>query len=52
MPVVVSRGLNVFEDEWDEDIIIGGKRLPGWMEEEEGKMEVEKLGRLLEGMKQ
>ena len=41
---------SVFEDEWDEDVVIGGKRMPGWMEKEEGQREVEKLGRLLEEM--
>lgn len=41
---------NVFGDEWDEDIVIGGKKLAGWMEGEEAKMEVERVARLLEGL--
>jgi len=48
--IVINRGLNMFEDDWDEDLVIGGKRMPAWMEEEEGQKEVESLGRLLEGM--
>lgn len=48
--VAGGRGSSIYEDDWDEDVLIGGKRMPGWMEEEEGKREVESLGRLLEGM--
>ena len=40
----------MLEDEWDEDVLIGGRKLPGWYGEEEGKKEVEKLGKLLEDM--
>lgn len=47
-----SRVMIVFDDEWDEDCLIGGKRLVGWMDEEEGKKEVQNLWRLLENMDQ
>jgi hypothetical protein len=38
------------EDEWDEDILIGGKKLPGWLDEEEGRREIERVDRILEDM--
>lgn len=43
----MARG-NVFEDEWDEDVVIGGKQLPGWMEDDEGRKEVERVGKILD----
>lgn len=42
-----ARG-NPFEDEWDDEVIIGGRKLPGWMDEEEGKKEVEKIAQRIE----
>lgn len=45
----MARG-NVFEDEWDEAVVIGGKKLPGWLEEEEGKKEVERVGKILDDL--
>jgi hypothetical protein len=46
----LGRAGNVFDDEWDEEVVIGGKKLPEWMGEAEGKREVERLERVLEGM--
>jgi len=42
--------LGLGEDEWDEDILIGGKKLPGWLDEEEGRREIERVDRILEDM--
>jgi hypothetical protein len=39
---------NVFEDEWDEDVVIGGKMLPSTMESPAIKAEVERLEALIE----
>ncbi len=39
---------NPFEDEWDEEVIIGGRKLPGWYEETESKREVEKVAQRIE----
>ena len=39
-----------FDDDWDEDVIIGGKKLSGWMEEEEGKKEVERVAKAFDDM--
>ncbi|KAK4687043.1 serine/threonine-protein phosphatase 4 regulatory subunit 2, partial [Tremellales sp. Uapishka_1] len=47
-PSLTTSGPNVFEDEWDEDVVIGGKKLVSFMEDEQGKKEVERVGSLLE----
>ncbi|KAI9637940.1 putative methionine aminopeptidase 1 [Dioszegia hungarica] len=44
-----ARG-NVFEDEWDEAVVIGGKKLPGWLGEEEGKKEVDRVGKMIDDL--
>lgn len=46
-PIRIATG-NVFEDEYDEDVIIGGKKLAGWMDEEEGRKEAERLCAVLD----
>jgi hypothetical protein len=48
-PIRITSG-NVFDDEWDEEVVIGGKKLAGWMEEEEGKKEANRLAKLLDEM--
>lgn len=45
-----ARVTTAFDDEWDEDVVIGGKKLPGWFEMDEGRREVEKLGEILDRM--
>lgn len=40
----------MFEDEWDEDVVIGGKMLPGDLENEEGRREIRRLQAILDGM--
>lgn len=42
-----ARG-NLFEDEWDDEVIIGGRKLPSWYDEEEGRKEVEKVAQRIE----
>jgi hypothetical protein len=39
---------NPFEDERDDEVIIGGRKLPGWLEEDDRKKEVDKVTRKLE----
>lgn len=46
-PIRITSG-NVFDDEWDEDIVIGGKKLAGYMEEDEGKKEADRLVMMLD----
>jgi hypothetical protein len=48
-PIRITSG-NVFDDEWDEDIVIGGKKLAGYMEEEEGKKEAHRLIKMLDDL--
>jgi hypothetical protein len=36
------------DEEWDEDVIIGGKKLPGWMDEHDARKEIERVGKILE----
>lgn len=48
---LLGRG-NVFEDEWDEAVVIGGKKLPGKLEDEEGKKEIERLGKILDELEE
>ncbi|WWD16110.1 hypothetical protein CI109_100535 [Kwoniella shandongensis] len=43
-------GVTNYEEDYDEDVAIGGKRLPGWIDEEEGKKEIDRLVKLLEEM--
>jgi hypothetical protein len=38
----------VFEDEWDEDVVIGGKIMPSIMEEQAAKAETRRLAAMLE----
>lgn len=38
------------EDDWDEDVVIGGKKLAGFLEDEVAKAEVERLGKILEDL--
>ena len=47
-PSRAAISINVFDDEWDEDVVIGGKKLPGWMEQEDSKKEVERVIKLLD----
>lgn len=48
-PIRIATG-NVFEDEYDEDVIIGGKRLAGWMDEDAGQREAGRLVAVLEDL--
>jgi hypothetical protein len=48
-PIRITSG-NVFDDEWDEDIVIGGKKLAGYMEDDEGKKEADRLIKMLDEM--
>ena len=41
---------NPFEQGWIDEIIIGGRKLPGWLDEEEAKREVDKMARKLEDL--
>ncbi|KAK8869626.1 hypothetical protein IAR55_000193 [Kwoniella newhampshirensis] len=43
-------GVTNYEEDYDEDVAIGGKKLPGWIDEQEGKKELERLDKLLEEM--
>lgn len=38
------------EEEWDEDILIGGKKLLGWLDEDEARREIERVDKILEEM--
>lgn len=40
------------DDDWDEDIVIGGKQLPGRLEEVEAKKEAERLVQMLEDFRE
>lgn len=42
-----ARG-NPYEEDWDEEVIIGGRKLPGWFDEEEGQKEVDKVAQRIE----
>lgn len=46
---VTARG-NPFDDDWDEEIVIGGRKLPGWLEQEAGKKEVDRVAQKLESL--
>lgn len=35
------------DDEWDDDVVIGGKKLPAWIDEDEAKKEVDRIAKLL-----
>ena len=43
---------SLVDSEWNEDIVIGGKILPGYMEEEQAKKEIERVGKMLEDMEE
>lgn len=45
---VGGRGGNPYEEEWDEEILIGGRKLPGWLDEEEGRKDVDKVAAKLD----
>ncbi|WWC89766.1 uncharacterized protein L201_004692 [Kwoniella dendrophila CBS 6074] len=47
---IVTIGPTVLDDEYDEETTIGGKILPGWMDNEEGKKELEKVVNMLDDM--
>lgn len=38
----------MFEDEWDEDVVIGGKTMPSTLEEQAAKAEAQRLVAMLE----
>ncbi|WVR05384.1 hypothetical protein IAU60_002398 [Kwoniella sp. DSM 27419] len=40
---VVALTSGIMDDEYDEDVVIGGKMLPAWMHGEEGKKELERV---------
>jgi hypothetical protein len=42
-----ARG-NPFDEEWDEEVIIGGRKLTAYLDEEDGKKEVAKVATRLE----
>jgi hypothetical protein len=46
-PIRIATG-NVFEDEYDEDVVIGGKKRAGWMSEEDGQKEASRLVSVLD----
>ena len=46
-PIRIATG-NVFEDEYDEDVVIGGKKRAGWMSEEAGQKEANRLVSMLD----
>ena len=41
---------NIFEDDWGEEVVIGGKKLTGWYEEEEGKKELARVAAMLDDL--
>ena len=45
---VKVNGHGRMDDDWDEEIAIGGKKLPEWMGEPEGDREVERVTKLLD----
>ncbi|WOO81367.1 Serine/threonine-protein phosphatase 4 regulatory subunit 2 [Vanrija pseudolonga] len=45
---VGGRGGNPYDEEWDEEILIGGRKLPGWLDEEEGRRDVDKVATKLD----
>ncbi|WWC69265.1 uncharacterized protein I206_103203 [Kwoniella pini CBS 10737] len=49
-PRMVTIGPGVMDEEYDEETTIGGKILPGWMDGEEGKRELEKVVAILDEM--
>lgn len=40
--------INPYGEEWDEEVVIGGRKLPGWMEEAEGRRAVEATAKQIE----
>lgn len=40
--------INPYEEDWDEEVVIGGRKLPGWMDEEEGRRAVESTAKQIE----
>ena len=38
------------DDDWDEEIAIGGKKLPEWMDEGEGRRELDRVIKLLDDL--
>nr|XP_018263644.1 uncharacterized protein I303_03515 [Kwoniella dejecticola CBS 10117]OBR85802.1 hypothetical protein I303_03515 [Kwoniella dejecticola CBS 10117] len=47
---MVTIGPSVVDEEFDEETAIGGKILPGWLDGEEGKKELEKVVAILDDM--
>ncbi|KGB79685.2 hypothetical protein CNBG_5523 [Cryptococcus deuterogattii R265] len=47
---VVAMGIGVPDEEWDEETVIGGKKLQGWLDEAQGKAEIQRLNNLLDDM--
>lgn len=39
-----------YDDEWDEEVVIGGRTLPGFLQEEDGKKEVDRIARLVDNL--
>jgi hypothetical protein len=46
----IIKATSGMDDEWDEEVVIGGKKMPGWLEVEEGRREVERVGKMLGNM--
>lgn len=40
--------INPYEEDWDEEVVIGGRKLPGWMDEDEGKRAVDATAKQIE----
>jgi hypothetical protein len=38
------------EDDWDEDVVIGGKTMAGWIDEEEARKELDRIGKLIDDL--
>ncbi|EAL22694.1 hypothetical protein CNBB1430 [Cryptococcus deneoformans B-3501A] len=47
---IVAMGIGVPDEEWDEETVIGGKKLQGWLDEAQGKAEIQRLNNLLDDM--
>ncbi|OCF45380.1 hypothetical protein I317_00625 [Kwoniella heveanensis CBS 569] len=41
-------GPAVVDEAYDEDVVIGGKMLPSWLDEQEGKKEIERVAKVLD----
>ena len=45
-----ARVSGIPDDDWDENVIIGGKKLAGWLEESEAKKEISRVDKIIEEM--